>query len=673
MRTLFYSLIAAALVFASGAAPASAQNNAKEIMAKKPAELVEILKNPKASTFEKAKAAQRLAVVGTKDAVPALAALLPDEKLNDYARFGLEGISDPAADQALRDAAAKLHGRPLVGVLDSIGQRRDAKAVELLADFLYDKDAAVASAAAGALGRIGTPEAAEQLTLCVAVQSPVQLAAADACLVCADRLGAAGKKDEAVFACRVVLESIGAMEMKDIPNRLKAAAVSGYCRHQKEKEEALELLVRLLQSPKKDYFNVALTMARQMPGAEATEALGDVVEKLPPERQSLLILAIGDRKDSAPMSLFLAAVKSPSAAVREAAIRALVKRGDASVLTTLLDAAIGDAAVAQVAKDGLTHLPGKDVDAAVLARWDDADANAKVVLLDLIGARQIVAALLTVREAMADADQRVRLSAFAAMAQLIDVRDLNLLIDKALARDGKPAEIAMAKSALETAANRMGDRDGCAAKLAKRLAGDSPAARSYLLELLCKVGGRKALAAVVAGAKSADPATKDAATRVLGKWASADAAPALLDIAKNDPEKKYRIRALRGYIRIARQLESPWWEETDVDKTKLAMFDTAMKIAKRKQEKSLALDILTRIPSATALERAAAWLDDAATRDAATDAALKIAPKVVRDNPKAVVAAMQKIVGTGIGGRQGDSANQVLAKQLLDQAKAASK
>ena len=152
MPTTRFILIAAALVLVAAPTVARGQTNAKEIMSKKPAELTALLGNPKATIFEKAKACQRLAVVGTKDAIPALAALLPDEKLNEYARFGLEGIPDPAVDAALRSATAKLHGRPLVGVLDSIGQRKDAKAVELLGRFLNDQDTAVASAAAARLG-----------------------------------------------------------------------------------------------------------------------------------------------------------------------------------------------------------------------------------------------------------------------------------------------------------------------------------------------------------------------------------------------------------------------------------------------------------------------------------------------------------------------------------------
>ncbi len=82
VRRLIAMLAVAGLSATFGADSVLAQSNSKEIMAKPAAELVELVKDPNASAFEKAKACQRLAIIGTKDAVPALASLLPDEKLN---------------------------------------------------------------------------------------------------------------------------------------------------------------------------------------------------------------------------------------------------------------------------------------------------------------------------------------------------------------------------------------------------------------------------------------------------------------------------------------------------------------------------------------------------------------------------------------------------------------
>ena len=219
MRAVRYVLIPVAMALAVGPALAWAQNNAKEILALEPAKLVEILKNPSAPVFDKAKACQRLAVVGTKDAIPALVALLPDEKLNLYARFGLEGIPDPAVDEALRDAAAKLQGRQLVGVIDSIGQRQDPQAVNALTKFMYGADAGAAQAAIATLGRISGDAATTALQAGLAkTKDPLRSAVAAACLVCAEGLLAKGGRQQA-------LSLYDRLSRPDIPKPVRLAAM----------------------------------------------------------------------------------------------------------------------------------------------------------------------------------------------------------------------------------------------------------------------------------------------------------------------------------------------------------------------------------------------------------------------------------------------------------------
>jgi len=651
MRTVFHCLYAAVFALTLGLAVANAQTNSKEIMALSPDKLVEILKNPGAPIFDKAKACQRLAVVGKTDAIPALVALLPDEKLNLYARFGLEGIQDPAVDAAFRDAAGKLQGRQLVGVVDSIGQRKDAQAVGLLKTLLANNDATVASAAAGALGRIGTPEAAAALQEAFAKASPVKNCIADGCIACADALAASGKKAEALALYQTIANSAS-------PKHLKVAALAGV--FQLQQGAAKDLLLAQIRNPDKVFFKAGLAAARTMPGADVTAALAAELAKLPPERQALLLLALGDRKEAAPMPLVLAAVKSDSPAVREAAIRLLAKHGDASAAAILLDAALGDAEVAQTAKEGLKTLPGAEVDAAVVARLAGAQPKAKAVLVELIGARRIAAQTPAVLQAASDADESVRIAAVAALGRLAELKDIDLLIGKALGA-ATPAETSAAQIALKMAALRMSDRDGCAAKLAEKLKGASAENQAYLLTMLGKVSGPKALEIVVVSAKSNDRATKDAATRVLGEWLSAEAAPSLLEIVKSDPDAKYQVRALRGYIRIARQLQMP-------AEARLAMFRTAMEASKRNEEKQIALGILSRIPSPTTLNLAASYVGNPALKDAAADTSVKIAAKILGQAPGTVAEAMQKLVDANVGGNSG-----ARAKQLLGQAKAGAK
>src|SRR5512135_1655599 len=126
------------------------------------AKLIAVLKSD-APRKAKADACRELGRVGTREAVAPLAGLLTDPELSHMARYGLEPIPDPAVDTALREALDKVQGRLLVGVIGSIGVRLDPKAVPLLIKLLNDPDREVAQAAARALGRIGTLDAATAL------------------------------------------------------------------------------------------------------------------------------------------------------------------------------------------------------------------------------------------------------------------------------------------------------------------------------------------------------------------------------------------------------------------------------------------------------------------------------------------------------------------------------
>ena len=67
----------------------------------------------------------------------------------------LEAIPVLRPTKRCGSATTKLHGRLLVAVINSLGVRQDAKAVELLIGLLKDDDHDAAAAAAVALGHIG--------------------------------------------------------------------------------------------------------------------------------------------------------------------------------------------------------------------------------------------------------------------------------------------------------------------------------------------------------------------------------------------------------------------------------------------------------------------------------------------------------------------------------------
>jgi len=164
---------------------------------------------------------RKLRTVGTAQSVPALAKLLPDKDMSHMARFALERIPAVEAGAALRDAVPKVGGKLKVGVIGSIGVRGDAGSASALAPLLGDSDNVLARASANSLGLIGTPEAAKALSD-FAKKAPdnMKLPIADARLVCAEQLLAAGKKADATALYK-------SLSGEDQPKHVKLAARRG--------------------------------------------------------------------------------------------------------------------------------------------------------------------------------------------------------------------------------------------------------------------------------------------------------------------------------------------------------------------------------------------------------------------------------------------------------------
>ena len=183
-----------------------------------PPKLVALVKDPASTVFQKAIACKKLAFVGGRDAVQPLAALLSHPQLSCYARFGLEPNPDPSVDDALRDALPKLQGRLKIGVITSIGVRKDPKAVDMLSKLIDDGDAEIAGAAAAAVGMIGGMQASRTLQSSLGrTNAPVFPVAARAALLCAEGLMAANRPR--------ALELYSVLTAETMPKPVRLAAI----------------------------------------------------------------------------------------------------------------------------------------------------------------------------------------------------------------------------------------------------------------------------------------------------------------------------------------------------------------------------------------------------------------------------------------------------------------
>lgn len=398
----------------SEAAPLAVSPAAKVGDAARTAPLLDTLRSATAPLHDRARACQQLAVVGSSDAVPALAGLLADPQLGDYAREALECMPHPDAGAALREALGRLEGRPLLGAIHSVGARRDGGSVDALARLLRRPEPDVSVEAARALGRIGGQAALRHLRnrLETPPSDEALRSAAEACNEAAHAALGLGRASEARALFEAVLRT-------PVPGQPRLTAALGLLRAQGE--GAAEAVIRHLESGDAASVAVGLRAVREIPGEALTRRLEAYFSGARPAVRAELLPALADRVGARFARTAEACVdEAAPRAVRLAAIRALGRIGSGTSVTPLLRtaAAAGDAEAAAAALTSLSQLRADGVDAAVLSSLERADAGLKAKLIGVLGQRGNAAVAGAVLQLAASADPAVSRAAFRALDSL---------------------------------------------------------------------------------------------------------------------------------------------------------------------------------------------------------------------------------------------------------------
>ena len=607
----FQQITLTALFLGSMLARTSAVADGPAASPEKESELLTVLRS-EAPAADKAIACKQLAIYGSGVAVADLAKLLPDPQLSSWARIALEAIPGPEADEALRSAAESLQGRLLVGMINSIGVRRDANSVAPLTAKLKDSDAEVASAAAVALGRIGNADASIALRAALADSAPeVRSAVAEGCVLCAERMHSENNAADAIAIYDEVRKA--EVSAQRIIEATRGAILA-------RGAEGLPLLLEQFKSADRNMFRLALGTTREFPGRDIDTALVAEMKSAEADRAALIVQAMADRPETVVLTAVLKAAEQGPLVVRLSAVDALARVGDVSCLPALLKIAVDkDAELSQAAKVTLAEIPGEKVDAQIVALLPKAEGVNYPILIELVGKRRIQAVPLLLK-AVENSSSAVRTAALIALGETVSLQQMSVLIDQVVSPKNVD-DAPIAQQALKAASIRMPDREACATELAAAVdRTKSVSTKGTLLQILGAMGGPTALQTVGKAAKSSDVQLADISSRLLGEWMTEDAAPVLLDLAKI-PSNQYQVRALRGYIRIARQFVLPEEQRTE-------MCQKAYDASRQTAEKKLVVDILKRYPSIDNLKMAIKLIKVAELKDDATQATLLIAQKL---------------------------------------------
>lgn len=564
----------------------------------------------------KCEACQKLRLVGTAKAVPALAALLSEERTGHAARYALEGMPAPEAGAALREALGKNGGLAKAGLIDSLGCRRDLESLPLLVPLLADGDPAIASATAAALGKIGGKDAIAGLTRARDQAQPsVQAAVLEGLLQCAERLRSDG---DGSGAAAIYLDLLAAK----FPVQIRTAAWRGLA--MSDAGQRAHLVVEALAGTDLPVQVAALKLVREMADPEVIKACLGQWAALPAESQ-LAVLDAHLKLGAESLATVRTASESPLLAVRVAAWQALAQLSDPSFLPALAKAAArGEPAEREAARGTLASLRGPGSSEALLACLDTAEVPEKAELLRALGDRgDTAAANVLLQHAGSDAEP-VRLAALASLQRLAVPDTLAPLLELA-AKATADAALGPVLKALYAVCQASPDRAATARRVVESIGKFPVAERRRVLPLLAELGTSDALAAAQTATRDPDPELAKAAVRVLAQWPNAAPAPFLLELAGTSADATMRTLALRGCIGMA-------GKEPDLSK-RLAMLQQASAAAKNTDEKKQVLGQLGQVPLLDALEVVLKDLADPGLATEAAHAAMNIAENLAASNP----------------------------------------
>jgi hypothetical protein len=161
---------------------------------------------PEATVEARRFACKQLAIIGTADALPALAGLLSKPETAGFACLALTTYPPGRADETLRAALDSAQGLARIQIINTLGDRQDANSVPLFVAAAWGADRALAEAGIAALGKVGNTEARQAIASLRQGAAPaLQRVVLEATLRCADRLAAGGDRQGAAALYEALL------------------------------------------------------------------------------------------------------------------------------------------------------------------------------------------------------------------------------------------------------------------------------------------------------------------------------------------------------------------------------------------------------------------------------------------------------------------------------------
>ena len=570
-------------------------------------------------------------------AVPALAALLgdADPMVAEAAAAALARLATPEAADALKQALARTDLSPvtrsvfcdgLLGCADALAADGKKDAALALYDSLLDAADTPRTARCAALRGGALARGADAVPRLAAAMKGEDRHLFEAALRAAREIGGGAKVTKALAALlpeipaerkTAFIQLLGERghgagpallaEAKTAPAPVQVAALRALTRigH----EPALDLAKDWLGSQDAELSAAAQESLKYFPGKGGDKILKGMLKDADPATRALAVKLVGAgglEEPNAP--LMKAAEEDPDPAVRLAALGALRNIAGTDEMPMLLGRLTGASTPEEMtAAEGAL--------AALCARSRKVTADI-VVTKAVYGAlpdgpsadvTEIVARVVASGAPVVDASNALFDDTAPGLVKKLQVE---------CTVNGSPAVRTAAEGEqLTLAASTAPAEIADAFRAAYDAADGEP--RAALLRLLAMTGNAAALDTLKAAAAQDSP-LKDAAVRGVCEWPTADALPAVMEMALSSPDPAVKTAARDGAVRMLGLGQTETAE-------RLRLFGELLASAANADEKKRVLSGLAQIPRVDALEMVLRQFPDEAVKNEAIQAAVTIA------------------------------------------------
>jgi HEAT repeat protein len=577
-------------------------------------------------------ACTQLGIIGSATALPALSGLLKSDDTARIACLALTTYPAGKADEILRAALPAAAGIARIQIINTLGDRRDARAVRLLAPLASDADLPVARAAIAALGKIGDPAAWKVIAaLPKDAQPELQSAMTEATLRCAEARAAARDAK----AANALYESLLASSQ---PTYVRRAALDALLRL--DKAQAQQRILEVLHGSDTALKPVAIAYVRALPAGNASEVFAAELPKLEAPEQVWMLDSLAARGDTPACTVIGNSVASPHAAVRRAAIDALGRIGSSWCVPLLARALAGstEADERRAVESALIVLPGgAQTDRAIITALKNASGGTRALLVTAIARREGAAANTLLLAEAGRPDTESATAALRALSKTAGSQELTPLLE--LLTRAPNAEVrAEAESASAQAIARTPSpaRRSAAVKAALGWA-QADDSRAALIGLLPACGDAAALNALKAATVGSDTRLRAAAVRALADWPDASGWDAMVAVLHQPVSEAARGLIMRGLVRLAGE------ENVHPNAKLIAHYRELLAQAQGDADLRLILGALSGAAHPDALQLALPLLGNPGVHAEAEVAVKKIAEAIKAKDPRAGEEALKRL------------------------------